>query len=109
MKSIKWSAIKVNKFVSFMFAGGFAAVCNYSSRFLFDKWLPYEVAIVFAYLIGMAVAFILMRGKVFHRTDKKLLSQVIRFSIVNILSLLQTLLVSMLLNYYILPILKIEY
>ena len=86
--------VVVPQFIRFLFAGGVAAAANFCSRFVFSQWLPYEAAIVCAYLVGMAVAFALMRKTVFPTSTKPLWQQVAKFSAVNLLSVAQTLLVS---------------
>lgn len=90
------------QFVRFLIAGGIAAGANYGSRFLFSRWVSYEVAIVLAYLVGMVVAFALMRGHVFGAAGKTLWPQVVKFVGVNILALLQTLLISVVLARWVL-------
>lgn len=95
------------QFIRFVLAGGIAAVSNFGSRFLFSRWFSYEVAIVLAYLVGMNVAFILMRGHVFNAEDKALLPQINKFVVVNILAVLQTLIISVLLARWVLPALGI--
>jgi len=79
------------QFLRFIFAGGFAAAANFGSRFLFNRWLSYEQSIVLAYLVGMLVAFTLMRSQVFKAKNKSLLPQMIKFVMVNMLAVLQTL------------------
>lgn len=66
-------------------------------------WLRYEWAIVLAYLVGMAVAFILMRNYVFNASGKPPARQMLIFTTVNLLALLQTLLVSIALARWVLP------
>ena len=53
------------EFLRFLVAGGIAAGANFGSRFVFSMFLEYGFAVFFAYLIGMLVAFLLMRGHVF--------------------------------------------
>ena len=72
------------QFVRFLFAGGIAAAANYGSRFLFSHWVGYELAIILAYLVGMLVAFMLMRGHVFAAKGKALVPQVGKFIGINI-------------------------
>jgi putative flippase GtrA len=86
-----------SQFVRFLFAGGVAAVANYGSRFAFSLWFSYEAAIVLAYLVGMTVAFLLMRAYVFDARAGKLTPQILKFVAVNILAVLQTLLISVVL------------
>ena len=65
--------------------------------------MGYEPAIVLAYLTGMLVAFFLMRGHVFEANEKAIGPQIINFVLVNIFAVLQTLLISVILAYWLLP------
>jgi putative flippase GtrA len=91
------------QFALFLVAGGLAAAANYGSRFLFSLWTSFPVAIVLAYMVGMAVAFVLMRQYVFNARGKALGPQVAKFVAVNALAVLQTLVVSLVLARWILP------
>lgn len=91
------------QFLRFLVAGGIAAAANYGSRFVFSQWLGYGVAIVLAYLVGMSVAFVLMRQHVFDAREGALGPQVAKFAAVNALAALQTLLISLLLARWLLP------
>jgi len=91
------------QFARFLLAGGTAAGANYGSRFLFSRFVDYEEAIVLAYLVGMAVAFVLMRGHVFDAKGKKLWPQILKFSAVNLLAVVQTLVISIVLARWLLP------
>ena len=94
---------EARRFVLFIIAGGIAAAANYGSRFGFSLWFSYPVAIVCAYLVGMAVAFVLMRQYVFEGGGKALRPQVVKFGLVNVFAVLQTLLVSLVLARWLLP------
>jgi len=91
------------RFALFLVAGGIAAAANYGSRFGFSLWFSYPVAIVLAYLVGMTVAFALMRQYVFEGHGKALVPQIVRFVGVNVLAVLQTLVVSLVLARWLLP------
>lgn len=91
------------QFVRFLVAGGIAAAANFGSRFFFSQWLPYGVAIVLAYLVGMTVAFVLMRRHVFTDSQSALGPQIAKFVGVNLLAVLQTLLISLALARWLLP------
>jgi len=93
----------VKELLGFLVAGGLAAGVNYGSRFLFNLWFSYEVSIILAYLLGMLVAFVLMRGRVFGKDGEPLGPQVLKFCLVNVLAVLQTLGVSMVLTYWMFP------
>jgi putative flippase GtrA len=94
---------EARRFGLFLLAGGVAAAANYGSRFGFSVWFSYPVAIVLAYLVGMTVAFILMRQYVFDARAKAIGRQVLGFSLVNALAVLQTLVVSLALARWVLP------
>lgn len=96
------------QFVRFLLAGGVAAAANYGSRFLFSAWMSYPAAITCAYLVGMAVAFVLMRRYVFAAGGQPVLPQVLKFAVINVLALLQTLAVSLLLAQWLLPALGVQ-
>jgi putative flippase GtrA len=91
------------QFVRFLFAGGIAAGANYGSRFLFSRWVDYERAIVLAYLVGMLIAFMLMRGHVFDAKSRALCPQIAKFVGINVLAVLQTLIISVVLARWLLP------
>lgn len=91
------------RFALFLAAGAIAAAANYGSRFGFSLWFSYPVAIVLAYIVGMTVAFALMRQYVFEGGGKPLAPQIVRFGAVNMLAVAQTLVVSLLLARWLLP------
>ncbi|MFI3189887.1 hypothetical protein BCS42_00290 [Crenothrix sp. D3] len=95
--------MNMKQFIQFLIAGGIAASVNFGSRFIFNNWMNYELAIVSAYLLGMFVAFSLMRKYVFKANGKTLMPQIIKFVAVNIVALLQTLLVSVALFRWLFP------
>jgi putative flippase GtrA len=97
---VKWSKLQ---FVRFVIAGGVAAAANFGSRFLFSLWVPFEWAVVFAYVVGMIVAFSLMRAFVFNAGRQRYAPQAVMFTVVNLLALAQTLAVSVILIRWILP------
>ena len=84
----------MKQFIRFLFVGGIAAGANFGSRFLFSRWVDYEVAIVLAFLVGLLTGFILMRGLVFNAKGKALMPQIFNYVVVNLLALLQTFLIS---------------
>lgn len=87
----------------FVLAGGMAAVVNFCSRMLLSLFLPYAAAIVVAYAIGMATAFLLNRQFVFQEATNRLHEQIAWFVAVNALAVLQTLIISLALADYVLP------
>ena len=91
------------QFMRFLVAGGMAAGANFGSRFVFSNFFSYGVAVFFAYLVGMLVAFLLMRGHVFNASQGPLALQVAKFVGVNLVAVLQTLAISLLLARWVLP------
>lgn len=91
------------QFVRFLVAGGIAAAANFGSRFVFSHWLVYGVSILLAYLVGMTVAFVLMRQHVFTTSKGLLSSQISKFAAVNLLAVVQTLVISLVLARWVLP------
>jgi putative flippase GtrA len=89
--------------VKFLLASGAAAVLNFCARIAFSVFVPYTVAIVLAFGLGMATAFVLNRQFVFSGSTNRLHQQVLWFVAVNLLALVQTLLVSLLLARIVLP------
>lgn len=91
------------EFPRFLIAGGIAAAANFGSRFIFSNFFSYSVAVFVAYLVGMLVAFLLMRGHVFNASHGPLAPQVTKFVGVNVLAVLQTLAISLVMARWALP------
>jgi putative flippase GtrA len=90
-------------FVRFVLAGGFAAVVNVLSRLLYSEAIPYAPAVVLAYVTGMATAYVLNRTLVFGAGDRGVPGEMLAFTLVNIAAVAQTLVISLVLAYYVLP------
>ncbi len=91
------------QFMMFLLAGGVAAAANFGSRILLSLALPYTVAIVLAYCIGMVTAFLLNRRFVFTEAENSFRSQAAWFIAINLFAVLQTLAVSLLLARWLFP------
>ncbi len=87
-------ALKANPFVRFLVTGSLAAGVNIGSRVLLSLVMPFEVAVVIAYLFGMVTAYILAREFVFEESGQTVGSEFIRFAAVNVVSLIQVWLIS---------------
>jgi putative flippase GtrA len=96
------------EFERFLVAGGIAAAANFLSRIAFSLVMPLATAVVCAYLVGMAVAFVLMRSHVFAPGRGSLPRQLAGFVAVNGLAVLQTLAVTLLLARWALPAAGVE-
>ena len=88
------SAQERRRFLLFLFAGGTAALINILSRIAFNWIMPYEVAIVIAYLCGMTAAFLLNKHFVFEASGRSVTSEYVRFAMVNLLAIAQVWIVS---------------
>lgn len=60
---------------------------NIGSRYLLNMFMPFEIAVVLAYLAGMAAAYVLARMFVFEASGRSIASEVQRFAIVNLFAL----------------------
>lgn len=76
-----------SEFLKFLMTGGLAALANLASRYALNLVMPFEAAVVVAYLIGMTTAYILARLFVFQRSGRSVASEVRRFAIVNVVAL----------------------
>ena len=88
------AAVEARRFVTFAVTGGIAAVCNLVARFLMSRVMRYELAVLFSYLVGMVVAFVLARSFVFEKSSTEWHAQLGRFAIVNVFAFAQVWLVS---------------
>jgi len=95
---------ETGRFARFVLTGGFAAVINVASRWLFSFVMSYELAVTFAYLVGMLTAFILSRSFVFERSSAPVFQQFSRFALVNAAAFCQVWLVSVGLDRLLFPV-----
>jgi putative flippase GtrA len=91
----KIAAVLSQPFVRFALSGGLAAAANIFSRILISQVADYSTAIVIAYLIGMTMAYILMKLFVFDKSGRGISQEYIRFGLVNLIAIVQVWLVSM--------------
>jgi putative flippase GtrA len=93
----------------FLVCNGAAAGINLASRVLLSLILPYPLAIVMAYLIGMFAAFALSRTIVFRASAGRVGRQMLWFTIVNVAAVVQTLAVSLLFARVVFPRLEMSW
>ena len=91
------------EFLLFLGTGGLAALINFGSRFLYNRYVGFSSAVILAYLTGMVAAFFLAKMFVFQKSKHSMARSVLYFSLINVLALVQTWGVSMALAYWILP------
>ncbi len=79
---------------TFVLTGGIAALANLAARWVLNHAMPYVAAVILAYLVGMTVAFLLARTFVFTEKAAHWHHEYARFALVNMVSLLVVLGVS---------------
>lgn len=92
-----------SEFIKFVLASGTAAACNILARWILSSFMSFEVSVVIAFLIGMTVAFVLNRRFVFGKSKRHVRSEAARFTLVNLLALVQVWVVSVVLANWIFP------
>jgi len=75
------------QFAAFVATGSVAAIANLASRYFFDFVMPFEVAVVLAYAVGMVVAFVLFQRMIFGNPGTPLRRRMIRFTQVNLIGM----------------------
>jgi putative flippase GtrA len=95
------------EFISFLITGGIAAAVNFLSRIFYNQYCSFSSSVMYAYLTGMITAFILARIFVFKKSTQSVQHSAIIFSLVNVVAAAQTWLISMGLNYYLLPMMGV--
>lgn len=102
-------AFKLPQSVRFLFAGGFAALVNWLVRFPLSALMPFGPAVAVANVIGMIVGFIIYRRFVFPGSKRRLGHQVRDFVVVNLVSMVVVVGVSVLCADYLLPFIGVRW
>ena len=97
------------QFARYLLAGGLAALANYGSRFLFSEWVPFELAVVSAFVVGLSTGFVLMRCFAFRDSATPVEVQVFWYIAINLLALAQTVVISSVLLHIVLPALGVHH
>jgi putative flippase GtrA len=103
MTSVSESKGGFLQFIAFVATGSLAAATNLVTRYFLDFVMPFELAVVLAYLAGMIVAFLLFQRMIFGNPGTPLRRRVIRFCQVNMLGLALAWAVSTLMARIVLP------
>ncbi|AYJ86697.1 GtrA family protein [Sphingomonas paeninsulae] len=82
------------RFARFIAVGGIAAGANIGARWLLSFAMTFEAAVALSYLVGMTMAFVLMRFLVFDLSERSVSTQFLRFTMVNAISFGQVWIVS---------------
>jgi energy-coupling factor transport system substrate-specific component len=96
-------ALMNREVLRFLVAGTAAAGINWAAGMALARAMPFEAAIVLAYLIGMASGFTLNKLFVFPPTDRPLLAQVQGFAAVNLGGIVLVWVVAVALRRWIMP------
>lgn len=91
------------EFVRFVATGSIAAVTNLVVRYLLDFIMPFEAAVILAYIAGMVVAFLLFQKVIFGDPDTPLRRRLIRFTQVNLIGMALAWIISTTLARFLLP------
>jgi putative flippase GtrA len=75
------------QFLKFLVTGGIAALVNLGSRYALNPVMSFEAAVALAYVVGMVTAYALARLFVFDKSGRPVGSELWRFAIVNLFSL----------------------
>ena len=82
------------QFTMFVLVGGFAALVNVLSRIALNLVMPFEFAIVVAYGCGMTTAYVFNRFFVFTPSGRAIYDEYLRFTLVNLVAVVQVWVVS---------------
>lgn len=94
---------EARRFASFLVTGGIAAGVNLLSRWAMSHVMSYALAIVLAYLMGMTTAYLLARRFVFTTGSAGWRQEFGRFALVNVVSALVVLGISIGLARFVFP------
>lgn len=97
------------RFLRFLLTGGLAAAANVGSGIAFATLMSYQAAIIAAFFVGLTTGFLLSRVFVFEARGTSLTGQFLRFTLVNLIALLQIWAISMGLAFVIFPWLRITW
>jgi putative flippase GtrA len=96
------------EFALFIFYGGLAAIINFFTRFLFNEFMSFGFAVVCSYITAMLAAYVLMRNKVFQKTQKNVKTELSFFVLVNLFAIALSWAVSVSLAEYFFPKMELE-
>ena len=77
------------QFILFFVAGGVAAAVNWLSRIAFSAFVSLELAVIFAFGVGLTTGYLLNRRFVFESSGRSVQDEYSRFLLVNLVALVQ--------------------
>ncbi|MCW8398356.1 GtrA family protein [Legionella sp. PATHC038] len=96
------------QFIAFLIAGAISLAVNFFSRILYNHTFSFSTSILLASITGMVTGFTLGKFFVFKNSNQTFTRSIIFFILVNLIGMMQTLFISLLLVYYVLPDLGIQ-
>lgn len=78
----------MTELIKFIAVGGLAALVNVLCRIVLGWLMPFEMAVVLAYGLGMTTAYLMNRALVFQSSGQITGQQIVRFTLVNLLALI---------------------
>lgn len=100
---------ETRSFAAYIVVGSTSSAVNIGARMLFDRFMSYEAAIIFAFIVSVVVAFLLYRRFVFDVTGPEWPTQFAKFVTVNLFGLVQVFCVSLLLARALFPAIGFTY
>ena len=97
------------RFLLFALVGGVAALVNILTRIAFNLAMPFEAAIIIAYLCGMTTAYVLNKLFVFTPSGRTVRDEYMRFTLVNLVAVVQVWIVSVALADLIFPMIGLSW
>jgi putative flippase GtrA len=97
------------RFATFLLTGGIAAAANIAARWLLEFIVSFEAAVAYAFLVGLATGFLLARRLVFKATGGDAYGQFVRYSVVNLVALVQVWLISVGLARFVFPAIGVDW
>ena len=79
-----------NRFFRFLLAGGFAALINFGSRFFYNMFVDFSMAVILAFMTGLTTGYLLNKIYVFTSSGNTVVQEMSWFVFINMLALLQT-------------------
>lgn len=89
--------------IGFLAVGLLAGIVNVLVRIVLNRFISYEAAVALAFPIALTLAFVLNRNHIFDASGGDVSSQYIKFAIINVLSLAQVWVISVVLANYVFP------
>jgi putative flippase GtrA len=80
-------SLSFGQFLAFLAMGSLAALTNLVARYFLDFVMPFEIAVILAYMAGMAVAFVLFQRMIFGNPGTPLRRRLVRFTQVNLIGM----------------------